>query len=84
MHIRTTTGGNVFSAMPPSLSECIEAFIRIYKKPNAKPRRHGQPYQLSVGAKALSKHWHRDREELFWGICTGSKCTFVSSAPILF
>ncbi|KAG2227606.1 hypothetical protein INT45_002291 [Circinella minor] len=73
LHIRTTTGGNVFNAMPPSLSECIEAFTRIYEKPNAKPRRHGQPYQLSVGAKALSKHWHRDREELFWGICTGTE-----------
>ncbi|KAI7852781.1 hypothetical protein BDC45DRAFT_512531 [Circinella umbellata] len=73
LHIRTTTGGNVFNAMPPSLSECIEAFAQVYEKPNAKPRRYGQPYQLSVGAKALSKHWHRDREELFWGICTGTE-----------
>ncbi|KAI9245078.1 hypothetical protein BDA99DRAFT_543771 [Phascolomyces articulosus] len=73
LHIRTTAGGNTFHVMPPSLNECIDTFTRVYQKPNAKPRRHGQQYQLSVGAKALSKHWHRDREEQFWGVCTGTE-----------
>ncbi|KAI8061166.1 hypothetical protein BC940DRAFT_136617 [Gongronella butleri] len=31
------------------------------------------PNILTVGAKALSKHWHRDRQTSFWGICTGSE-----------
>ncbi|KAI8139103.1 hypothetical protein BJV82DRAFT_274173 [Fennellomyces sp. T-0311] len=73
LHIRTTQGGNAFSVMPPSLRECLEAFTRVHQKQSAKPRRHGQPYQLSVGAKALSKHWHRDRQTQFWGICTGTE-----------
>lgn len=70
--MRTTAGGSDLEKMPPSLQECIQSFIRVYEKKNAKPRRHGQPYMLSVGAKALSKHWHRDRQAQFWGICTGS------------
>lgn len=72
LHLRTTAGGSDLEKMPPSLAECIKSFIRVYEKKNAKPRRHGQPYMLSVGAKALSKHWHRDRQAQFWGVCTGS------------
>ncbi|KAI8371440.1 uncharacterized protein BYT42DRAFT_68127 [Radiomyces spectabilis] len=75
LHIRTTVGGQSLATMPPSLSECLHAFTRIYQKTNAKIRRHGEPHQLSVGAKALSKHWHRDRNVGFWGICTGTEAT---------
>ncbi|KAJ8654909.1 hypothetical protein O0I10_009474 [Lichtheimia ornata] len=73
LHLRTTAGGSDLEKMPPSLQECITSFIRVYEKKNAKPRRHGQPYMLSVGAKALSKHWHRDRQAQFWGVCTGTE-----------
>ncbi|KAI9484919.1 hypothetical protein BDB00DRAFT_878337 [Zychaea mexicana] len=55
LQIRTTTGGSTFRVMPPSLRECFETFTRVYQKTNAKPRRHGQPYQLTVGAKALTE-----------------------------
>lgn len=31
--------------------------------------------ELSVGARALAKHHHRDQSESWWGNCTGSRYT---------
>ncbi|KAI9313141.1 hypothetical protein BX666DRAFT_1979981 [Dichotomocladium elegans] len=59
--------------MPPSLDECLASFVRVHEKKNVKSHRHRQAHQLSVGAKALSKHWHRDRQAQFWGVCTGTE-----------
>ncbi|KAI9309129.1 hypothetical protein BJ944DRAFT_54953 [Cunninghamella echinulata] len=72
--MRCTTGTKKFSIMPPSLNECMIAFTTIYKKQNTKGKKQ-QPHTLTNGAKALSKHWHRDRETGFWGNCTGSDST---------
>lgn len=77
LNLRTTIG-RVHGIMPPSLGDCLSSFTQIYEKRNAKPRRPGQRYQLTVGAKALSKHWHRDRNTQFWGVCTGSKRRWMS------
>lgn len=47
------------------------AFTTIYQKQNSKGKKQ-QSHSLTNGAKALSKHWHRDCENDFWGNCTGS------------
>ena len=49
--------------LPPSLSTLLESFRKKHK-PNA---------ELSCGARALSKHCHRDSTSQWWGISTGSK-----------
>ena len=49
--------------LPPSLTTLLESFKRKHK-PNA---------QLSCGARALSKHCHRDFTSHWWGISTGSE-----------
>ena len=49
--------------LPPSLTTLLESFKRKHK-PNA---------QLSCGARALSKHCHRDSTSHWWGISTGSE-----------
>ncbi|KAI9596973.1 hypothetical protein BDF19DRAFT_437347 [Syncephalis fuscata] len=61
--------------LPPSLDTCIGAFTRRYLSTSSsrKPKRASlPPSQLTVGAKALSKHSHRDMSQSFWGVCTGS------------
>ena len=54
--MRKTTGSA--NALPPPRSDLIEAF--------SKPH-HGK---LSVGARALSKHYHRS-QNLYWGELKG-------------
>ena len=48
---------------PPPLSMLLESFKRKHK-PNA---------ELSCGARALSKHCHRDSTSQWWGTSTGSE-----------
>ena len=49
---------------PPNLSLLIRSFQAIHK-PNSSSL-------LTTGARALSKHCHRDRTEKFWGESTGT------------
>ncbi|CAJ0747840.1 11873_t:CDS:2 [Entrophospora sp. SA101] len=62
------------SHLPPSFNECVESFTRVYIKKNQKknPRNPNSSNILTIGGKALSKHSHRDKSTLFWGVCTGS------------
>ncbi|CAG5117240.1 unnamed protein product [Candidula unifasciata] len=48
--------------LPPSRKSLVNSFTA----------KHHPKYELSVGARALSKHHHRDRSKSFWGNCTGS------------
>ncbi|ORY92124.1 hypothetical protein BCR43DRAFT_81292 [Syncephalastrum racemosum] len=73
LRLRTTAGGQTLDVMPPSLDECLYAFSKVYVKASAKPSRVQQQHKLTVGAKALSKHWHRDQRTGFWGVCTGTE-----------
>ncbi|KAI8328377.1 hypothetical protein BC941DRAFT_445115 [Chlamydoabsidia padenii] len=73
--MRTTTGSR--DCMPPSLDECLIGFTTLYQKQNPKKTNH---HVLTVGAKALSKHCHRDRQVGFWGDCNGSEPTKNMSA----
>ncbi|KAL1930370.1 hypothetical protein VTP01DRAFT_10532 [Rhizomucor pusillus] len=67
LRLKTTAGGNTLSEMPPSLNECVKAFCTIHRKQSSSSAAAAKPNQLTVGAKALSKHWHRDRKTQFWG-----------------
>ncbi|CAB3983158.1 Hypothetical predicted protein [Paramuricea clavata] len=49
--------------LPPSLSTIWESFTR----------KHKQNAELSCGARALSKHCHRDSTSQWWGTSTGSE-----------
>ncbi|RHZ59944.1 hypothetical protein Glove_360g30 [Diversispora epigaea] len=72
--LRTTLGSATQS--PPSLIECINSFTLRHVKSNAKnakPNRSNISNTLTVGAKALSKHCHRDISRSFWGICSGTE-----------
>ncbi len=71
--LRTTIGSSI--QLPPSLNNCIKSFTTHYVKKNAKPLRKGSVVNnsLTLGAKAFSKHFHRDVSNSFWGICSGSK-----------
>ncbi|KAI8092916.1 uncharacterized protein BX664DRAFT_328499 [Halteromyces radiatus] len=82
--MRTTTGSKGWRVMPPSLNQCLTGFSTLYQKQyslndttdtNNKKKKNMQNHILTVGAKALSKHWHRDRQNEFWGNCTGSEST---------
>lgn len=46
---------------PPTRSELLKSFTQIKNKGN-----------LSVGARALSKHYHRDKTDKFWGTIKGN------------
>ncbi|CAJ0765819.1 20181_t:CDS:10, partial [Entrophospora sp. SA101] len=63
------------SHLPPSFNECVESFTRVYIKKNQKknPRNPNSSNILTIGGKALSKHSHRDKSTLFWGVCTGTE-----------
>ena len=64
LSIRQTVGS--VDAFPPSRETLLDAFV--------KP--HCPPAKLTVGARALAKHHHRDDTTSWWGKCTGSKsCT---------
>ncbi|CAG8702897.1 22411_t:CDS:2 [Gigaspora margarita] len=69
--LRTTVGSA--TQLPPSLSECLAAFTHLYVKKNSKPVRASISNILTVGAKAFSKHCHRDTSGSFWGVCNGSE-----------
>jgi hypothetical protein len=71
--MRTTAGSRDWTVMPPSLRECLIGFTTLYqKKTPKKTKKEHHHHVLTVGAKALSKHWHRDRQLGFWGDCSGS------------
>ncbi|KAI9026494.1 hypothetical protein CLU79DRAFT_833388 [Phycomyces nitens] len=69
--LRTTTGGHDLDTMPPSLNQCLEAFTHLHH-PGPRGTRQ-MTNQLTVGARALSKHSHRDTQNKFWGVCTGTE-----------
>ncbi|CAG8582224.1 6229_t:CDS:2 [Ambispora gerdemannii] len=76
--LRTTVGSA--PQLPPSLQECLESFTKIYVKKSAKPKlkrsktaSFSANNTLTVGAKAHSKHFHRDVSDAFWGTCTGTE-----------
>jgi len=57
------TLGSSKDILPPSLNDCIKAYIEVHPK----DKKGG----LTVGARALSKHCHRDQTNKFWGDYTG-------------
>ncbi|KAI8050604.1 hypothetical protein BDF22DRAFT_695831 [Syncephalis plumigaleata] len=63
--------------LPPSLATCIDTFTCRHTTTSTSRainrRKPLPPNQLTVGAKALSKHSHRDVSQSFWGICTGTE-----------
>ena len=64
LSVRQTVGS--VNAFPPSRETLLDAFVKPHC-PHAK---------LTVGARALAKHHHRDDTTSWWGKCTGSKsCT---------
>lgn len=64
LSVRQTVGS--VDAFPPSRETLLDAFVKPHC-PRAK---------LTVGARALAKHHHRDDTTSWWGKCTGSKsCT---------
>ncbi|OZJ04403.1 hypothetical protein BZG36_02396 [Bifiguratus adelaidae] len=80
------TPGSTMRLLPPSRSECLAAFTALHlkKSPSTDPdneafvfpateRDRVAKHRLTVGARALSKHWHRDRETQFWGVLTGTE-----------
>ncbi|ORX49510.1 hypothetical protein DM01DRAFT_1338183 [Hesseltinella vesiculosa] len=75
--MRTTVGSQTV-VCPPSLEECLASFARIHQKvkTGTSPQKLAKPtsaHVLTVGAKALSKHWHRDRQVGFWGSFSGTE-----------
>ncbi|XP_056018183.1 uncharacterized protein LOC125668291 isoform X2 [Ostrea edulis] len=40
--------------------------------------KHGPNSEISVGARALSKHFHRDSSTSWWGGCTGNNATWIN------
>ena len=61
LNIRHTQGS--VDRFPPPISTLVASFNKKHK-PNAK---------LTVGARALSKHCHRDVTGEWWGVCVGSE-----------
>lgn len=59
--IRKTVGTK--DLWPPSREQLINSFVAF----------HHPPSLLSVGARALAKHHHRDQSESWWGNCTGKE-----------
>jgi len=55
------TEGSLLS-FPPSLEECMIAFNSLHKPQTSS--------KLTVGAKALTKHSHRDESANWWGTVT--------------
>ncbi|EDQ84608.1 uncharacterized protein MONBRDRAFT_39237 [Monosiga brevicollis MX1] len=59
--LRTTQGS--LPLLPPPLSVCLATFNALHKPDSAA--------RLSQGARALSKHCHRDTSSQFWGVARG-------------
>jgi len=55
-------------ALPPSLGECVASFGALHTSTDAKIAS-----KLTVGARALAKHAHRDTTTTWWGISSGSE-----------
>ncbi|ORX43770.1 hypothetical protein BCR36DRAFT_415370 [Piromyces finnis] len=62
------TLGSSKEILPPSINECIKTFIEIHPKDKLCKKYGG----LTVGARALSKHCHRDQTNKWWGDYTGN------------
>ncbi|OUM66867.1 hypothetical protein PIROE2DRAFT_5850 [Piromyces sp. E2] len=54
--------------LPPSINDCIKAFVDVHPK-DKQCKKYGG---LTVGARALSKHCHRDQTNKWWGDYTGN------------
>eukprot|EP00195_Chlamydomonas_chlamydogama_P015425 CAMPEP_0202896898 /NCGR_PEP_ID=MMETSP1392-20130828/5802_1 /ASSEMBLY_ACC=CAM_ASM_000868 /TAXON_ID=225041 /ORGANISM="Chlamydomonas chlamydogama, Strain SAG 11-48b" /LENGTH=978 /DNA_ID=CAMNT_0049582401 /DNA_START=108 /DNA_END=3044 /DNA_ORIENTATION=+ len=63
---RITTGTSTCLDRIPSLRECVTAFAQLHA-PSTKSR-------LTVGARALAKHTHRDSSSSWWEPATGPEC----------
>ncbi|KAJ3336150.1 hypothetical protein HDU93_003579 [Gonapodya sp. JEL0774] len=61
------TVGSALDTLPPSLNTCLSSFLAVHPK-DIKSKFGG----LTVGAKALTKHHHRDKTTGFWGNVTGT------------
>ncbi|KAH9499935.1 hypothetical protein Btru_076957 [Bulinus truncatus] len=59
--IRKTTGTK--EMLPPSRKQLLASFTA----------KHHPNSDLSVGARALTKHYHRDQSDSWWGNCTGTE-----------
>lgn len=59
--IRKTVGTK--DLWPPSRAKLMESFSE----------QHSPKAELSVGARALAKHHHRDQSDAWWGNCTGTE-----------
>lgn len=59
--IRKTVGTK--DLWPPARSKLLASFTQL----------HSSKAELTVGARALAKHHHRDQTESWWGSCTGSE-----------
>ena len=58
--IRQTVGS--VDVFPPSRETLLSSFVKL----------HCPPAKLTVGARALTKHHHRDDTTSWWGKATGS------------
>nr|KAG5714864.1 hypothetical protein BaRGS_000352 [Batillaria attramentaria] len=59
--LRKTVGSQ--EIFPPSRARLLASF----------KQKHSANSDLSVGARALSKHYHRDQSTSWWGNCTGKE-----------
>jgi len=59
--MRKTVGSK--EMLPPSRESLMKSFCA----------KHSEKSPLSVGARALSKHFHRDHSTSWWGECTGTE-----------
>ncbi|KAK3089246.1 hypothetical protein FSP39_002074 [Pinctada imbricata] len=59
--VRKTVGTK--ELWPPSRTEIENSFIQ----------RHSPSAEISVGARALAKHFHRDSSSSWWGVSTGTE-----------
>ncbi|KAJ1564105.1 hypothetical protein HK096_009604, partial [Nowakowskiella sp. JEL0078] len=74
-HRQTT--GSAFDTLPPCLNECVQSFLMqhprdVKGKKISKKNPMVDTCYLTVGAKALSKHSHRDEQIEWWGILSGT------------
>ena len=66
--IRHTVGS--INVLPPPLGALLKSFCQPHKSTSA----------LTAGARALSKHCHRDGSTKYWGSCTGNDASKNSHA----
>ena len=80
--VRETVGSS--HLLPPPREALLESFLKLHWCVFNQLYKYLQlaclylslsspPSQLTVGARALAKHHHRDNTESWWGVCTGSK-----------